>query len=67
MICHWDEVETGRAEAGHIAGEWTDLGTSAGTKTVGLCRIRISTKSRSGKKGRSEKKSPIGRQGRTVS
>ncbi len=41
MICHWDEVESGRAEAGHIAGEWTDLGGGAGTKTVGLNRIRI--------------------------
>jgi len=41
VICHWDEVESGRAEAGHIAGEWTDLGGGAGTKTVGLNRIRI--------------------------
>jgi uncharacterized cupin superfamily protein len=41
VICHWDEVESGRAEAGHIAGEWTDLGVAAGTKTVGLCRIRV--------------------------
>jgi uncharacterized cupin superfamily protein len=41
VICHWDEVESGRAEAGHIAGEWTDLGAGAETKTVGLCRIRI--------------------------
>ena len=41
MICHWDEVACGRAEAGHIAGEWTDLGVAAGTKTVGLNRIRI--------------------------
>ena len=41
MICHWDEVESGRAEAGHIAGEWTDLGVAAGTKTVGLCRIGV--------------------------
>lgn len=41
MICHWDEVEKRRAEAGHIVGEWTDLGRAAGTKTVGLKRIRI--------------------------
>jgi uncharacterized cupin superfamily protein len=41
VICHWDEVASGRAEAGHIAGEWTDLGVAAGTKTVGLNRIRI--------------------------
>ena len=22
MIAHWDEAESNRAEAGHIAGEW---------------------------------------------
>ena len=32
MIAHWDEAESERAEAGHIAGEWTDLGMAAGTK-----------------------------------
>ena len=41
MIAHWDETAGGRAEAGHIAGEWTDLGRAAGTKTVGLKRIRV--------------------------
>jgi uncharacterized cupin superfamily protein len=41
VICHWDEVESGRGEAGHIAGEWTNLGRGAGTKAVGLKRIRI--------------------------
>jgi uncharacterized cupin superfamily protein len=41
VICHWDEVETDRAEAGHIGGVWTDLGTGAETKTVGLNRIQI--------------------------
>jgi len=41
VSCHWDEVESGRAEAGHIAGEWTNLGRVAGTKMVGLKRIRI--------------------------
>lgn len=41
MICHWDEVPTGRKEVGHIAGEWTDLGAAAGTRTIGLNRIRI--------------------------
>ncbi len=41
MIAHWDEVESGRAEDGHIAGEWTDLGRAAGTKTVGLRRIKV--------------------------
>ncbi len=41
MIAQWDEVESKRAEAGHIAGLWTKLGSAAGTKTVGLCRIRV--------------------------
>jgi uncharacterized cupin superfamily protein len=41
VIAHWDEAESGRAEAGHIAGEWTDLGVAAGTKAVGVNRIRI--------------------------
>ncbi|MEO5577301.1 MAG: cupin domain-containing protein [Gaiellaceae bacterium] len=41
MIAHWDDVESGRAEAGHIAGLWTDLGSAAGAKTVGVNRIRI--------------------------
>jgi len=31
VIAHWDEAESDRAEAGHIAGEWTDLGMAAGT------------------------------------
>jgi uncharacterized cupin superfamily protein len=41
VIAHWDEVPTHRGEAGHIAGEWTDLGRAVGTRTVGLKRIQI--------------------------
>ena len=41
MIAHWDETESGRAEAGHLGGEWTNLGVAAGTSTVGLKRIRV--------------------------
>jgi uncharacterized cupin superfamily protein len=41
VIAHWDEARSGRGEAGHIAGEWTDLGRAAGTKTVGLKRIKV--------------------------
>ena len=41
MIAHWDEARSGRGDAGHIAGEWTDLGRAAGTKTVGLKRITV--------------------------
>jgi uncharacterized cupin superfamily protein len=41
VIAHWDEAPSGRAEAGHIAGQWSDLGRAAGTKTVGLNRITV--------------------------
>jgi uncharacterized cupin superfamily protein len=41
VLAHWDDVEGGRAEAGHIAGLWTDLGSAAGTKTVGVTRIQV--------------------------
>jgi uncharacterized cupin superfamily protein len=40
-IAHWDAVEGARREAGHLDAEWFDLGTAAGTVTVGLQRIRI--------------------------
>ena len=40
-IAHWGEVEAERGEAGHLAGWWTDLGSAAGSVTVGLQRIRI--------------------------
>lgn len=41
MIAHWDEAESGRAEAGHLGGVWTALGREAGTRTVGLNRIQV--------------------------
>ena len=41
MIAHWDEAESGRGDAGHMAGRWTDLGSAAGTRTVGLSRIQV--------------------------
>ncbi len=41
MIAHWDDVKSGRGQAGHIGGEWSDLGDAAGTKSVGLSRIRV--------------------------
>jgi uncharacterized cupin superfamily protein len=40
-IAHWDAVEGRQREAGHLNAEWFDLGTAAGTVTVGLQRIRI--------------------------
>ena len=41
MIAHWDEAPSGRGEAGHIAARWTDLGSAAGTQTVGVSRIEV--------------------------
>jgi uncharacterized cupin superfamily protein len=41
VIAHWDDVEAGRREAGHIGGAWSGLGAAAGTKTVGVNRIRV--------------------------
>ena len=40
-LAHWDEVEPVRREAGHLAGSWRDLGTAAGTWSVGLQRIEV--------------------------
>ena len=36
FIAHWDDAESGRAEAGQLGGRWTDLGGAAGSRTVGL-------------------------------
>jgi uncharacterized cupin superfamily protein len=40
-VAHWDEVESYRREAGHLAGTWFDLGSAAGTVGVGLKRIQV--------------------------
>jgi uncharacterized cupin superfamily protein len=40
VISHWDEVETRRREAGHIAGAWQGL-TGAATAKSGVNRVRI--------------------------
>jgi uncharacterized cupin superfamily protein len=40
-LAHWDEVESYRREAGHLAGTWFDLGSAAGTVGVGLKRIQV--------------------------
>jgi len=40
-LAHWDEVEGEHFERGHIAATWTDLGSAAGSVTVGVHRIRI--------------------------
>ena len=41
MLAHWDDAPSRHAEAGHLAGTWTDLGRAAGSKTVGLKRIQV--------------------------
>ncbi len=40
-VAHWEDVEPVRRERGHLAGSWYDLGTAAGSLTVGLQRIRV--------------------------
>jgi uncharacterized cupin superfamily protein len=40
-LVHWDDVEPVRLEEGHLAGTWRDLGTAAGTWSVGLQRIQV--------------------------
>lgn len=40
-MAHWDDVEGGRRAAGHLDAEWLDLGSAAGSVTVGLQLIRI--------------------------
>ena len=41
MISHWDDVEGVRREKGPMAGTWQPLGGAAGTKGIGVNRIRI--------------------------
>ena len=40
-IAHWDDVERRRAELGHLAATWRDLGRAAGSVKVGLKRVEI--------------------------
>ena len=41
MLAHWDEIEGGQAELGHLAGTWRDLGRAAGSVTIGVKRIEV--------------------------
>jgi len=41
VISHWDEVDGVRREKGPMAGTWQPLGGAAGSKTIGVNRIRI--------------------------
>jgi uncharacterized cupin superfamily protein len=40
-VAHWDDVEPQRRERGHLAGTWRDLGTAAGSVSVGVQRIEV--------------------------
>jgi uncharacterized cupin superfamily protein len=41
VLAHWDEIEGGHAELGHLAGTWRDLGRAAGSVTIGVKRIEV--------------------------
>src|ERR671923_177606 len=40
-IAHWDDAPRELYEAGPLAGHWTDLGSAAGSVTVGVNRVEI--------------------------
>ena len=40
-VAHWDDVEPYRREAGHLGGDWYDLGRAAGSVSVGLKRVVV--------------------------
>lgn len=40
-LVHWDDVETRRLTAGHLAGTWQFLGWHAGTVDVTVNRIQV--------------------------
>ncbi len=38
---HWDDVEGRRRTVGHLDSTWWDLGSAAGSRDVGVSRIRV--------------------------
>jgi uncharacterized cupin superfamily protein len=46
-IAHWDEAETERHSQGAFRSSWTDLGTAAGSVTVGVNRVQVEPGARS--------------------
>ncbi len=40
-VVHWDDVEGSRRTVGHLDSTWFDLGSAAGSRDVGVSRIRI--------------------------
>jgi uncharacterized cupin superfamily protein len=41
VLAHWDEIEADRREKGEMAASWQRLGSAAGTRAVGVNRVRI--------------------------
>ena len=41
-LAHWDDVERHRRAKGEMDASWQRLGEAAGTKGVGLNRVRVS-------------------------
>jgi uncharacterized cupin superfamily protein len=46
-LAHWDETETERFSQGAFRSAWTDLGTAAGSVTIGVNRVRVEPDARS--------------------
>jgi uncharacterized cupin superfamily protein len=40
-VAHWDDVEVRHRDTGHLAGNWFDLGSAAGSVGVGVQRIQV--------------------------
>jgi uncharacterized cupin superfamily protein len=40
-LAHWDEVESHRSAKGEMNAEWQRLGAAAGTRAVGVNRVRV--------------------------
>jgi uncharacterized cupin superfamily protein len=40
-VAHWDDVEVRRRDTGHLAGNWFELGSAAGSVSVGVQRIQV--------------------------
>jgi uncharacterized cupin superfamily protein len=40
-LAHWDEIEARRPERPGLGGAWSQLGTPAGSRTVGVNRIQL--------------------------
>ena len=40
-VAHWDEVEPRRPQRRGLGGTWTNLGSAAGSVTVGVQRVRL--------------------------